>query len=204
MDESRSRPRLWDRTRQQALAELSETAVDLFLEQGFEQTTIDEIIAAAGISRRSFFRYFGTKEDVVLGHLAGEGAVVRAELERRAPSEDIWTALTESLSAVEHRSADRERPLALARMIYGSPTLRAASVHKHLGWRTDLVPEVERRLDGDERELRANAVVAAFIGCLDVAGEQWAHDGDVRPLREYLAVAVGAVRGHGGVGTVEA
>ncbi|MFX6226362.1 helix-turn-helix domain-containing protein, partial [Acinetobacter baumannii] len=56
---------LWERSRRAAYAEISGIAMRLFLDQGFEQTTIDQIAAAAGISRRSFFRYFGTKEDVL-------------------------------------------------------------------------------------------------------------------------------------------
>ncbi len=40
-------------------------AIQLFLERGYEQTTIDDIVALAGVGRRSFFRYFPSKEDVV-------------------------------------------------------------------------------------------------------------------------------------------
>ena len=47
---------LWQRSRQAAYAEITSTAMRLFLEQGFEHTTIDQIVAEAGISRRSFFR----------------------------------------------------------------------------------------------------------------------------------------------------
>lgn len=50
-------------------AEIAAVAVRLFQEQGFEKTTVDQIAAEAGLSRTSFFRYFATKEDVVLGHL---------------------------------------------------------------------------------------------------------------------------------------
>ena len=71
---------LWERSRQAAYAEITAVAMRLFLEQGFEQTTIDQIAATAGISRRSFFRYFGTKEDVVLGDLARDGERVREAL----------------------------------------------------------------------------------------------------------------------------
>ena len=72
---------LWARSRQAAYAEITAIAMGLFLEQGFEQTTIDQIAAKAGISRRSFFRYFGTKEDIVLGDLAADGERMRDALE---------------------------------------------------------------------------------------------------------------------------
>ena len=92
-----SEQKLWTRTRQAVYAEIARTAMELFLERGFEATTIDDIATAAGISRRSFFRYFGTKEDIVLGDLAAQGELIRKELEARPASEDAWTAMINAL-----------------------------------------------------------------------------------------------------------
>jgi AcrR family transcriptional regulator len=91
--------KLWTRTRQAVYAEITRTAMELFLRHGFEATTIDDIATAAGISRRSFFRYFGTKEDIVLGDLAARGELIRKELEGRPADEDAWTALLNALRA---------------------------------------------------------------------------------------------------------
>ncbi|MEU0298887.1 TetR/AcrR family transcriptional regulator [Streptomyces sp. NPDC006175] len=187
--------RLWDRTRRSVQAEIIQVAMDLFLRKGFEQTTIDEIVAVAGVSRRSFFRYFGTKEDVVLGGLADEGARVRAELAKHPDDEDLWTALRSAILAVGDAEADEERTLAVARMMYGSPSLRARSIEKHLRWQSDLVPEVRRRLGPPEgtADLRAAAVVASVITCLDVAGEAWTRADADRPLAVYFTEALDAV-----------
>ncbi|WP_435736394.1 TetR/AcrR family transcriptional regulator [Cellulosimicrobium sp. PMB13] len=189
-------PGLWERSRQQAYAEIAAVAMDLFLVKGFEQTTIDEIVAAAGISRRSFFRYFGTKEDVALGRFVADGGVLRAELERRPEDEDVWASLRGALFALERKAADKDRLLAISRMMYGTPSLRARSIEKHLRWYDDLVPEVERRLGaGPDQALRAKAVVGCVITCLDLAGEAWTRDGAVRPLATYYDAALGAIRG---------
>ncbi|HEY3258655.1 MAG TPA: TetR family transcriptional regulator [Pseudonocardiaceae bacterium] len=54
------------RRRSTSRVELEQVAFDLFADKGFEETTVDEIAAAAGISRRTFFRYYESKNDVVL------------------------------------------------------------------------------------------------------------------------------------------
>lgn len=188
-----TRPGLWERSRHRAYAEITAVAMDLFLTQGFERTTIDEIVSAAGISRRSFFRYFGTKEDVVLSHLVADGAALRAELEGRPDDEDVWAALRGVVLTLEEDAADKDRALAVARMMYGTPSLRARSIEKHLRWYDELVPEVRRRLGGGSA-LAATAVVGTVVTCLDLAGEAWVQDGGSEPLQLYFDAALGAVR----------
>ncbi|UED83265.1 TetR/AcrR family transcriptional regulator [Streptomyces profundus] len=189
------RSRLWARSRQGVYAEITTVAMDLFLAKGFEQTTIDEIVTSAGISRRSLFRYFGTKEDIVLGHFVAEGAVLRAELERRPEGEDVWAALRGALFSLEAAATDKGRMLAISRMMYGTPSLRARSIEKHLRWYDELAPEVERRLGGGAAEtLRARAIVGCVVTCLDLAGEAWTRDGGADPLQGYFDAALDAVR----------
>lgn len=187
--------RLWARTRRRAYAEITSVAMELFLAKGFEQTTIDEIVSAAGISRRSFFRYFGTKEDVVLSHFVAEGAVLRAALEGRPDDEDVWTALRAAILSLEESAGDQQRMLAVSRMLYRTPSLRARSIEKHLRWYDHLMPEVQRRLGhGADGTLRARAVVGCVVTCLDLAGEAWTDDDAARPLSHYLDAALDAVR----------
>lgn len=189
-----AQPGLWARSRQRAYAEITAVAMELFLANGFEQTTIDEIVAAAGISRRSFFRYFGTKEDIVLGRFIADGAVLRAQLEQRPADEDVWEALRGSLFALEE-AADEDRLLAISQMMYQTPSLRARSIEKHLRWYDDLAPEVQRRLGKETGSaLRARAIVGCVITCLDLAGEAWSSEGATEPLRNYFDAALDAIR----------
>lgn len=64
-------------------AEVSEVAFRLFAEQGFDETTVEQIAAEAGLSRTTFFRYFGTKEEVVLGKFGEFGHEIAAALATR-------------------------------------------------------------------------------------------------------------------------
>ncbi|HEY3339892.1 MAG TPA: TetR/AcrR family transcriptional regulator [Propionicimonas sp.] len=184
---------LWQRSRLAAYAEITSIAMRLFLDQGFEETTIDQIASTAGISRRSFFRYFGTKEDIVLGDLAKRGELVRDALEQVPPTIGPWEALREALHAVDALSIEPGVTLKIARMMYGTPSLRSRSIEKHLHWQSLLVPDIRRRLGIDHDDI-ANpvpaAIVASAIACLDVAGEVWvAGDGraDLASLYDQAA-----------------
>ena len=188
---------LWQRSRQAAYAEITSTAMRLFLDQGFEQTTIDQIATTAGISRRSFFRYFGTKEDVVLGGLAQQGELMADALENVPLTVEPWDALRQALHAVDALAVEAGVTLKIAKMMYGTPSLRARSIEKHLHWQSLLVPNIRRRLglaDDDAADPAPAAIVASAITCLDVAGELWVHGGGTEDLGALYDRAVSAVR----------
>ena len=192
-------PGLRARTRRAVRAEIGEAATRLFLAQGFDATTMEQIAREAGISRRSLFRYFSTKEDVVLGNLVEAGLAVRDALEARPPVEPPWAALRAafaSLSLDPNYSA--ERNLKISKMIYGTPSLRAAHLEKQLRWQEILVPSIRSRLGiapDDAADPRAPAIVACALTCLGVATEIWARRDGEDDLAELFDRAVAAVRG---------
>jgi AcrR family transcriptional regulator len=189
---------LWQRSRRAAYAEITTVAMQLFLDQGFEQTTIDQIASTAGISRRSFFRYFGTKEDIVLGDLAQQGELVRDALEHVPPEIGPWEALREALHAVDALSIEPGVTLKIAKMMYETPSLRSRSIEKHLHWQSLLLPDIRRRLGltkDDEANPAPGAIVASAIACLDAAGEVWVNGGGQGDLAAIYDQAVAAVRG---------
>lgn len=190
-------PRLWDRSRQAAYSEITRAATRLFLEQGFEETTIDQIVAEVGVSRRSFFRYFGTKEDIILGGLISRGESIRAELAARPADEEPFTALRAAFVAMQRPEDTVGFALDLHRMMAGSASLRAKSMEKHQTWQKLLVPEIESRMgiaSGDIPDPRASAIVATVLACLDVATEIWGSRGGVDSLEDIYDEALAAVR----------
>lgn len=180
-------------------AEIGDVAMRLFLEQGFDATTMAQIAHEAGISRRSLFRYFGTKEDIVLGSLVETGLAVRDALEARPAGESPWEALRaafESLTLAPGYSP--ERNLKISKMLYGTPSLRASHFEKQLRWQELLVPNIQMRLGaatGAAPDLRARAIVACALTCLDVAGEIWTLSDGEADLAQLFDQAVAAVRG---------
>jgi AcrR family transcriptional regulator len=79
------RPGLRERKRQETLERITAAGLKLFAAQGYEATTLDAIAAEAGISRRTFFHYFKSKDDILISMQSGLGKQLAAELARRKP-----------------------------------------------------------------------------------------------------------------------
>jgi AcrR family transcriptional regulator len=157
-------------------AEMAATAMELFLAQGFDQTTIDQLAAVAGISRRSFFRYFPTKEDVVLGFMGDIGESLIAALAARPPGEAVWESLRRACDpALARYAGEPERVLALHSLFERTPSLRAREAEKHLRWQAGLTAELARRLRVDPADdLRPAVLAGATMAALKAAIDAWA------------------------------
>jgi AcrR family transcriptional regulator len=194
---SRPTSGLRDLTRRSVQAQIAEQAKELFIEQGFEETTLEQIAAAVGISSRSVSRYFKTKEDIVVGSMLALGDDLAAALRERPPDEAPWTALRRALDVSVNSIANDSAGLRAARMQTDTPALRVAVQEKHRAWSALLVPLVMERLDGRSDEtlrIQAEAIVVSAFGCLDVAVEAWTRADNAMPLADYLDIAFDALR----------
>jgi len=182
-------PSLRERTREAVRAEVRLAALDLFAEQGFDATTAEQISRAVGISVRSFYRYFPTKEDVLIGQNAQMGGLIRDALAARPADEAIWTALRASLDPlVTAFSAEPERGLAFMQVIMSTTSLRAHHVEKHILWEQLLAPVVEARLAaaGDTNPLRARTLAHTAIASLDLTFAEWSASNGTLDLETLL------------------
>jgi len=188
---------LWDQTRRTVRDDIAAAAMELILDQGFEATTMDEIAARAGVSRRSLFRYFGTKEDVVLRSLASTGEQIRDALRERPLTEAPWEAIQAVADALETATGwDPVRELAIGTVCAETPALRARRAEKHQGWVELLAPEIALRpAAAPVGEPAATAIVTAALACLDVATDRWVAARGEGTLAERFAETVAAVRG---------
>ncbi|GLH99177.1 TetR family transcriptional regulator [Phytohabitans aurantiacus] len=166
---------------------LARTAIDLFATKGYDNTTLEEVAAAAGISRRTLFNYFGSKEDLALSGLAEQGDLIAARLAERPADEDAWTALRAAFQVLEEIDMTPEARLEFITLLFGNDSLRAGHAEKQARWQNLLAPLIEPRLpDSEHRTLQARAIAAAAITCLQVANEEWVRlDGQADMLDLY-------------------
>jgi AcrR family transcriptional regulator len=189
---------LRERTRDAVRAQLAETAIGLFAEHGFDQVTVEQIAAEAGISARSFHRYFPAKEDAVIGDATQWGEVVATAVASRPEGEEPWDSLREAYLDLVAQPADVESGRRTMRVLMSTASLRARNLEKHLAWAEALIPIVEARLAGRNQDaqahLRAQTLVHSSLACFDVAMTTWAHAEDDIPATVHVNAAFATLR----------
>jgi len=168
--------------------ELARVAFEMFGRDGFDQVTITDLAAEAGISRSTFLRYFKTKEDAVLSALDARGEQIADALRGRPADEDDWTALRRAVDVVtEPYRHDPAQSLALTRLIQATPALSNR-------WRQDrnrLHPGLcqallDRRNENGPVPLETSVTAAAALDCLIIAIDYWVQSDGERDLDRLL------------------
>ncbi|MFG2020772.1 TetR family transcriptional regulator [Actinomadura geliboluensis] len=185
---------LRERTRRAVRAELSALAVELFLERGYEGTTVEDIAAAAGMSRRSFFRYFPSKEDVVFGE-AGDVAERVAEAIRGRPGDEAaWACLCAVLREWQEAIHAAQPDLRTLRLIEEAPALRARLHAERDRMRELISAALRERPGGGVDAFTADLLTGAAAAALDAADREWLRSGGTADRAALLDRAFGVLR----------
>ena len=180
---------LRERKRRSTLARIAETGLKLFIENGYEATTLDAIAAASGISRRTFFYYLKSKEDVLLAHESGDiPHVLRPTLLQQSPEQSPIDAARKTFLALASRYESKESILA-DRILRSTETLRLRK-DALLVQMEEMLAEAMYELWPDRSErpaLRMAAMMA--MGTLRFAKESWRQDNAAHPLAHYIEEA---------------
>jgi len=186
---------LREQTRTVVRSLLARTALELFATKGFDATTIDDVAAAAGVSRRTLFNYFRSKEDLALGSLAEQGELIAARFAERPRKEDLWTSLRAAFQVIDEIEIAPERRLEMVTLLFNTESLRAGHAEKQARWEDLLIPLIEPRLPhSNHRTLEARAIAATAITCLQAANVEWARLRGRADLFDLYDAAVRAVR----------
>lgn len=171
-DTDRTPEGLRERKRRQTRERISQAAMTLFLEQGFEATTVDQIAEAAEVSKRGFFDYFPAKEDVVAAWQDEFAASLLAAVAAR-PAKEPMTKVVEEALLSTIVAAVNPQSLAIGRLIKDTPALRARDHLKYAKLEQKLVDALTARAKGKTDELRIRLLAMSTIGALRIAGQTW-------------------------------
>jgi TetR/AcrR family transcriptional regulator, regulator of mycofactocin system len=163
-------------------AQIARVALGLFERNGFDETTVEDIAAAAGISRRTLFRYFESKRDIVWGEFAVELVRLREHLHEAPADEPLMDVLRRAVVSTNRFGAGELDELRIrVNLISTVPTLVAHSALRYAEWR-QVVAEfaAERRGEGPD-DLGPQTLAHAALGAAMAAFARWAHH-DVEDL----------------------
>jgi AcrR family transcriptional regulator len=151
-----------------------DAAVDLFVERGYDETTVDDIARAAGVSRRSFFRYFASKDDLMGHGIVTYAAFITEAIRECPPGASPLDMVRFTVRQVAVGAATHPRVKKIAHVASSSVAARQAQ----LGRKADLEDQVAeaygaRLKSGARDELKPRLLAELTISLLDVTFRVW-------------------------------
>lgn len=172
-------------------SELERVAFGLFEKQGFDETSIDDITAAAGIARRTFFRYYPSKSDLVWGEFDAQLDQLRQWFSRVPPEMPMMEAIHQAVLEFNRLPPGQEREhRRRLGLILGVPSLLANSTLRFAQWRAEVAAFAARRLCLTPDDLLPSVIGWSAMGATLAAYEQWLRDPDA-DLMCQLDLALG-------------
>jgi mycofactocin system transcriptional regulator len=165
----------------------------LFTAQGFEHTTIDQIAAEAGVSERTFFRYFATKASVLFTEFEDEVEHIRAALAEAPGDMPMMDAVRHAVVSANHYRADDIPELRMRMNLFATvPALAASAAEHYEAWESAISEFAAARLGQPAGSLYALAVGRATLATCRAAYDRWAVRAD-NDLTVYLDAALAAL-----------
>lgn len=163
------------RRRSTSWEHISDVAIDLFMARGFDEVSVDDVAAAAGIARRTLFRYYPSKNALPWGDFDAHLDLMRRLLAGLDPAVPIRDALRTALLAFNDFD-DTDRHRQRMRLILETEALQAYSMTMYAGWRGVVAAFVAARLQVDEGDLAPQTVAWTMLAVSLAAYEHWLAD----------------------------
>ena len=182
---------LRDRKRRETAQRITDAALSLFLDRGIEATTLDDIAARADISRRTFFSYFRSKDDILLSMQSGMGQTLATALQAEPQDKRPLHALRDATirSAAPYPAAEM---LAIDRLMRSSPAVMARKQASYIAHEEVLFAALcEKWPDRDRLSLRLLSLLA--IGAIRLSLEAFNRAEGRQPLPDLLAETFAAL-----------
>ena len=182
-------PTLRQRNRLAAMEAIQVTALDLFQASEFDRVTVEDIAAAAGVSASTVYRYFGSKEMIVLWDELD--AEITDELLTQLKRSPPLHAFRDALIAVLAPHFERNRAFQLQRVgyIFKTSQIYGAAAEQQFADRDGLASAFATTLRGRNRRMLAQVLAAAGLSALDVALDHWQQNKGKQPLTKLIEQA---------------
>ncbi|KRC66846.1 TetR family transcriptional regulator [Aeromicrobium sp. Root236] len=170
-------PGLRERKKQKVRLAIRQEAYRLFAQQGYQATTVDQIAEAADVSPSTFFRYYRTKEQLILSD--DYDPVLAEALARRPKGEPIVAAIRAALaeSLLEVLAADREELLSRIRLTFDDPDIRAHAMEEQLRNQDEVARVLGLHLDRPAEDLDIRCAAAMIIAISMTVMRTWVASG---------------------------
>src|SRR5712692_1551350 len=171
-------PTLQARKQQLVRDAIWDAATDLFADKGFDETTVDDIAQAAGVSRRSFFRYFASKNDLMAHGMVNYGAELTATIDACPQTYSLSEVFRETVLRVAQKSAAHPRTRKIMAIVTKHPAARAAELSRFADVQ-DLVAKafVRRCRKCGEDKLTASLLAGLTLQVAGVTVRWWFEQG---------------------------
>jgi mycofactocin system transcriptional regulator len=173
--------------------ELELIALRLFTDQGFEATTIEQIAAEAGVSKRTFFRYFGSKASVLWSEFDHEVETIRAALAQVPAAVPMMDAIRRAVVAANHYGPTDVPELRLRMNLIGTVPALQSSAAVHYGeWEQAISDFAATRVGQPAGSLYPLAIGRVTLAACRAAYDRWSARADA-DLTFYLDAALAAL-----------
>jgi|HubBroStandDraft_2_1064218.scaffolds.fasta_scaffold143801_2 AcrR family transcriptional regulator len=186
---------LRERKRRQTRKAIAETGLRLFLKNGYDETTLDEIAATVDIARRTFFSYFESKEELVLtGADTGFSEALRTAFSGVSPKMAPFEAVRAELPRLASQF-DSKYSIAIEELMRSSEALRRRRQDVWVILEQNLF-EGLRAVWSDERETALRIVAMVGIGVMRVTLDKWWRERGKRPPSTYFREGFATLKSH--------
>jgi AcrR family transcriptional regulator len=154
-----------------------EAAIDLFAEKGFDETTVEEVAQAAGVSRRSFFRYFASKDDLLAQNVVHFGSILSATITACPPALTPLETVRETVLAVARQTAAHPRTRQIIEISQRSASARQAHQSRMMDVEDTVAAAFAGRLrSASKDDLKPRVLASLTLLIMNVAIVSWFRD----------------------------
>ena len=177
---------LRERKRRVTLDRIAETGLKLFIENGYEATTLDAIAAASGISRRTFFYYLKSKEDVLMAHESGNfPQALRPTFLKQSPKQSPIEAARRTFLTLASTYETKESIVA-DRIVRSIETLRLRKEALHVQMEEVLAEAMYELWPEETRRPALRLAAMTAMTALRFAKDNWRQEDAAHPLTHYI------------------